>query len=177
MPVAKSTADFPAMFTKNPLMPSGSSVSDAWFPYRSTMELFETPTTAMISFNTEATTEARATAVVMQRPTLGNSIVMRALPSGKHEVFEHCSQSDANLEPGMAFHVPLGQTLQSVDSNSSWYVPAGHVTQAAAPVAGPNFEGGQRKQTVELACPLAGWYVPAVHSWQAPGPVAPQSEL
>jgi len=85
-------------------------------------------------------------------------MVTRALPSGKQpSALEQAVQSRSSKEPDDCVHVPSGQMVHAVFSDSLFHEPSGHEVQTDSPLAALYLPWGQWMHTLWFACPTAGW--------------------
>lgn len=165
-------------FTKAETVPSEPMETLVFFPCKSTTDSLPTPHAEAMSSANAALTDAMCAESSSTYGKFLNSMVMRALPSGKQspEPMQGV-QSSCRIEPGECIHLPCGQMVHSVFAKSSFHEPAGQEAQLAAPSIVPYFPGGQRMHTLWFACPTAGCQVPASQSVHVLSSFAPHTEL
>ena len=113
-----------------------------------------------------------------------SQFVHTAAPPAAHVPATHCSVHDV-VRPVVGENVPPPQATHVACPGLTWYFPAGHIVQAAAP-AGENQPAAHTSvhdttrpveaekypdaQFEQLPCPALAWYVPAEHDVQLVDP-------
>lgn len=115
------------------MLPSSAMVTAAFFPCKSTTKLSSTPHAEAMSLAYEERKSKSFSAGSPETARFTTSRVMRALASCRHPVPTHGVQSSSHSAPAECVHLPSGQMLHVVASNSPFHVPAGQAEQAEAP--------------------------------------------
>lgn len=105
---------------------------DAW-PDKSTTEDSSLPATAAMCWAKAARSSACSVKLNSQYFDSRSWMLSRALPAAKQEPPEQLVQVLSEVKPVEELHLPAGQSLQELASNSSFQVPAGQLAHEPTP--------------------------------------------